>query len=493
MVTDKQVRRLFKEMGEERNLKKAALKSGMDVKTARKYYRAGKFPSEMRKKHSWRTRKDPFEAINEEIAEMLREKPGIEGKTLFNYFMEKYPEKYHVGQLRTFQRKIKAWRALEGPPKEIFFPQKHYPGVLGASDFTHMNKLNITIKGEKFNHLLYHFVLTYSNWETVNLCYSESFESLSEGLQKALWQLGKAPEKHRTDRLTSAINKDCSRDKFTRSYNALVEHYGMKGQATNPGSGHENGDVEQRHYRIKRAIEQELILRDSRDFESVEEYKRFLENLMNKLNSGREKHLKEEMPVMRELPAKKLNTQKRLILKVGKNSTINVRDNTYSVNSRLIGEKVEARLNADTIEIWYGQKRVDTLPRLRGKSKSAVNYRHIIGSLLRKPGAFENYKYRDDLFPSTIFRITYDYLKKKYPGTGNRKYIEVLNLAAKETEEEVEKVLKYLLEKEYEPTGENILEVLTSKEKRSCDVNAGVVFVNLRDYDAVLGEGRCAK
>jgi hypothetical protein len=90
------------------------------------------------------------------------------------------------------QRRIKAWRALSGPAKEVFFAQQHEPGRLCASDFTSMNDLGITLAGSRFEHCLYHFVLTYSNWESVTICFSESFESLSEGLQNALWELGGA-------------------------------------------------------------------------------------------------------------------------------------------------------------------------------------------------------------------------------------------------------------------------------------------------------------
>ena len=136
------------------------------------------------------------------------------------------------------QRKIKRWRALEGPSKEVYFPQKHRPGELCASDFTHMNKLEITINGIKFNHMIYHFVLTYSNWETGTISFSESFESLSEGLQNALWELGGVPSKHRTDRLSSAVHKVSSPEEFTQRYKGLLNHYKLMGQKIQAGKAH---------------------------------------------------------------------------------------------------------------------------------------------------------------------------------------------------------------------------------------------------------------
>ena len=168
----------------------AASKAGMDEKTARKYVGLGKLPRELKESRTWRTRADPFAVIWGEIRENLAINPGLEAKTLFEDLQDRYPGRFSEGQLRTFQRRIKQWRATEGPSKEIYFPQEHRPGILAQSDYTHMGKLGITIAGQPFDHLLYHFVLTYSNWETGSICYSESLESLREGLQAALWELG---------------------------------------------------------------------------------------------------------------------------------------------------------------------------------------------------------------------------------------------------------------------------------------------------------------
>ena len=142
--------------------------------------------------------------------------------------------------------------------------------------------------GEAFPHLLYHFVLPYSNWETGTLCFSESFESLSEGLQNALWELEGVPKIHRSDRLTAAVNNYRHAEAFTRRYEALLGHYGLEGQKIQARQPHENGDVEQRHHRFKRALEQALLLRNSRDFASRREYEHFLRQLFRQLNSGRQ-------------------------------------------------------------------------------------------------------------------------------------------------------------------------------------------------------------
>jgi hypothetical protein len=61
---------------------------------------------------------------------------------------------------------VKGGRATEGPPRKVFFAQQHSPGQLGASDFTHMEELGVTIQRQSFPHLIDHFVLAYLNWET---------------------------------------------------------------------------------------------------------------------------------------------------------------------------------------------------------------------------------------------------------------------------------------------------------------------------------------
>ena len=488
MITDFQVRRLREAMNRVKTLEKAAVVAGMGVKTARKY-QSGKLPSEMKPDHSWRTRKDPFEAVWPDIEPFLKENPELQAKTLFEHLNELYPGKFQEGQLRTLQRKIRKWRATEGPAKEVFFPQKHMPGELAESDFTHMGDLKVTIKGVPFDHLFYHFVLTYSNWETGNICFSESYESLSEGLQNALWNLGGVPFNHRSDRLSAAINKNCSREMFTDRYGALLRHYGLRGVTINARRANENGDVEQGHNRFKVAVDQALMMRGSRDFEERIEYELFLMNIIRKKNMARRKRFDDEVPFLKSLPAKKLDDTKSVTLKVGKSSTISIMRNTYSVNSRLIGENVDVIVGAEYLEVWYENMMFDNIPRLKGEAKSSINYRHIIDWLIRKPGAFENYKYREDLFPSTTFRITYDMLKAAYPDSANKKYLAILHCAAKESETGVEQVLKLLIDQNVVPLPEKVIEDVALKGKSITRIEPDVLDVNLVAYDTILSGG----
>jgi hypothetical protein len=353
-----------------------------------------------------------------------------------------------------------------------------------------MSSLEITIQGQLFAHLVYHFVLTYSNWETGSICYSESLESLSEGLQNALWELGAVPAEHRTDSLSSAVNNISNLEEFNRRYAGLLKYYGIKPRHTNPASPHENGDAEQAHHRFKKAMEQALLLRGSRDFGSVAEYEQFVKELFRQRNANRRQRLSEEIAVMRALPTRRMESARRERVKVDSGSLIHVDRNAYSVKSRLIGEVVEARVHLDRIEVWYGQRKVEEVPRLRGRSRHRVDYRHIIEWLMRKPGAFENYRYKEDLFPTSRFRMAYDALKEAAPGRAVKEYLEVLKLAAEQGEAPVDEVLRELLERKAEANigVEPIRELVLKGDGLRPVTLVEVAAVDLTSFDALYTE-----
>lgn len=472
------------------NLRQAALRTGMDEKTARKYGKAGLVPSQSRKAHGWRTRTDPFAEVWQEVEGQLEGAPGLEAKTVFEELQRRDPGKYEEGQLRTLQRRIKGWRAVKGPSKEVFFEQRHEPGQLSASDFTHMSELEVRIAGSRFEHLVYHFVLTYSNWESVRVCFSESFESLSEGLQHALWGLGGVPVAHRTDCLTTAVQQSGS---FTQRYQALLAHYGLRGQKTQPGKAHENGDVEQSHHRYKKAVDQALLLRGSRDFASRQEYEDFLQGLVEQRNGGRQARLAEERAHLRALPERRLEALKVVRVRVTRGSTIHVQHNLYSVPSRLIGEWVEVRVYAEHLEVWYGQQRLEWVPRLRGESKHAIQYRHLIDWLVRKPGAFEQYRYRDALFPSVRFRQAYDQLREHHAAAvASRHYLKILEMAARDSESGTDEALRHLLDCGQPISAEAVERLLKLGFRPAPVTEVEIVPVDLGQYDCLLVEREVA-
>jgi hypothetical protein len=485
-ATDAQVRELRRKLGEEASLQAAAMKAGMDRKTARKYRDGGKLPSESHVPHTWRTRIDPLADVWPQLEELLKREPTLQAKTLVEWLERSYPDQNWRQRRRTIERRVRQWKAKQGPAKEVFFSQMHEPGRLGSSDFTHMDSLGVTIAGQPFSHLLYHFVLTSSNWEHVTICFSESFASLSEGLQNALWELGAVPERHRTDRMTLAVNRDGNLEAFTANYRALISHYGLIAEATNPASGNENGDCEQSHRRFKEALDQELKLRGSRDFRDREEYQQFLRALIARRNLGRSESFQKERARLQPLPRRRLDTLERKRVRVGRGSTIQVKKNAYSVPSRLIGEQVEVHIGAEMIEVRYAGETVLIVERLRGVSNSRIDYRHVIDWLVRKPGAFARYIYREEMYPTTTFRRCYDALVAQDPVRADREYVRVLYLAAKEGESRVEAAVTKLLEQRTPLSEQAVKAEMGSDTPLSEAARVSVPAVDLRLYDALL-------
>jgi len=489
MVTDQQVKRLMRLVNMEKTLSLSAAKAGMSEKTARKYLRAQRLPSELERPRTWRTRADPFVAVWDDVRVQLEDNPGLEAKTLFEDLQRRYPGRFQDGQLRTFQRRVKAWRALEGPEQEVFFDQEHEAGVLCQSDFTHMTSLGVTIAGEAFSHLVYHFVLPYSNWEAGTVCFSESFESLAQGLENALWELGGVPREHQSDRLSSAVTTLGDRAEFTQRYAGLLRHYGLKGRMIQASKAHENGDVEQRHHRFKRAVDQALMLRGSRDFESRDAYEAFLRKLFAQLNAGRQVRLADELKGLGELPRARQESFEKVRARVSKGSTISVGRNVYSVPSRLIGEQVHVRVFAEHLEVWYAQQKVETLARTRGRGQHRINYRHVITWLVRKPGAFAHYRYRSDLFPTSRFRMAYDLLEEAMPDRAAKEYLNILHLAAVENETAVDDALRVLVDTDQAVSFEMVEAMVARRTALPSPTEIAVDPVALEAYDDLLEHG----
>src|SRR6059058_5386907 len=339
MKNDYEVKLYMSERRKGMTQKQAAARAGMSERTARKYEQAGALPSALKRPHEWQTRSNPFEEDWPWVVEQLERDPALQSTTLFALLCERHPERYRPTQDRTLRRHIARWRVLHGPEKDVIFEQVHTPGERAQSDFTHMDDLGVTIAGEPFPHMLYHFVLTYSNTEAASLCFSETFEALAEGMEKALWQIGGVPLQHRTDHLSAAVRhlRKEEQEDWTVRYQGLMAHYGMQPTWNNTGVAHENGDVEQSHHRFKQAVDQALRVRGSRDFADRRAYEAFLQNLVRKRNLNRTARFATEREALRPLPATALAPCKELRVTVSRFSTIQVLGNTYSVPSRLIG------------------------------------------------------------------------------------------------------------------------------------------------------------
>jgi hypothetical protein len=317
-----------------------------------------------------------------------------------------------------------------------------------------MSDLKVTINGQPFPHLLYHFGLTYSNVEAVRVCFGETCEALAEGIEQALCQIGGVPVQHRTDHLSAAVRHLPSEEQeaFSERYQALMRHYDMQPTWNNAGIAHENGDVEQSHFGFKEALDQALGVRGSRDFSSRAASERFVQDLVRNRNLTRASRLHQEQAALRPLPRLPLAPCREFRVSVSRFSTSSVLGKRYAVPWRLIGSTVLVRLRAETGEVYLGTQQVLTLPRLQAAATPAVNDRHVIWSLVRKPGAFAHSRYREDLFPTLAFRQAYETLCQHQPQQADRHYVRVLHLAATPSESEVETAICLLLEHSQIPT-----------------------------------------
>lgn len=488
MKKDAEVQLLLRERQKGRTQAQAAARAGMSERTARKYEQVGALPSQLKRPRRHRTRSDPFAQDWPWIVGQLERDSALQATTLFALLCTQHPGQYQANQLRTLQRHIRDWRALHGPEQEVYFEQVHVPGQLAQSDFTHLSDLGMTLGGLPFPHLVYHLVLTYSNVEAISVCFAESFEALAEGLERCLWQLGGVPAQHRTDQLSAAVHQldAAGRHDFTERYQALMAHYGMQPRTNTAGEAHQNGDVEQAHHRFKVALDQALRVRGSRDFADRATYERFLQELVRQRNLTRQARFALEQQALRPLPATPLAPCRELRVVVSRFSTIHLLNNTYSVPSRLIGTTLTVRLRAETIEAYIGTTLVCSMPRLSGRQQHHIQYQHVIWSLVRKPGAFAAYRYRDDLFPSLTFRRAYDTLVERRRERADRDYVRVLHLAATTSESEVETALTLLLDTGTVPTFEAVRELVQSPEPVSVPQLLRPAALDLGIYDQLL-------
>jgi hypothetical protein len=492
-ATDAQVRLIMRERNNGRTQEQAAVKANLrSRKTVCKYERLGKLPSELKQERTYRTRSDPFEADWEELEKMLREAPELEAKTLFDWLCERHPGKYQEGQLRTLQRRVSNWRVLN-EKQVVTLDQVHHPGEVLQTDGTWMNDLGISLQGEPFAHILIHSVLPYSNWEWGRVVQSESLLAIRLGLQSTLVKLGYVPKIHQTDNTTAATHnlgprmcaKPLEERGFNEEYLQLMAHYEIEPRTIHAGSPNENGDVESANGAFKRAVKQHLLLRGSRDFESLAAYEAFLWGIMEKRNAGRQEKLAEELAQMQPLRVEPWPQMRELLVRVGSNGILRVLNNGYTVPSGLKSKRVKVRVYEWHIEVWYANQCVETLSRLTGVQRYRIDYRHVIDTLLRKPGGFRNYRYREELFPRTVFRQAWEALDRRLsPRQADLAYLRILKLAAHGLETDVADALERLLAGPHNWDEAALAELVQPIPVNLPDLQPQAI--NLSDYDQLL-------
>lgn len=491
LITDQQYQQLMKTYNHSGVLGHAAMKAGIDPKTARRYIRAGQGPQEQKPVHTWRTREDPVAAIWAEAKRWLEETPELEAKMLFEHLLTDAAQPSGVDgrALRTFQRRVTQWRRQHGPAKEVCFAQLREPGQCLQFDWTHANELAITIAGVAYPHQLAHAVLPYSNWEWAVPCQSESVLSLKLGVQEAYWRLGGVTVELQTDQSSTAthqLRRGQSARGLNAEYLAMCTHLGVVPRTIAVKCPNQNGDVESAQGHLKRRLNQHLLIRRSRDFASGVDYAAFVAKVCTGINLLRAGKVAEEMACLRTLPVTRFPQTEEITSRVSCYSTARVKNCAYSVPARLIGASVEARVSEAEVSFYYRGEAVAVYPRSHAQ-EPRIDYRHVIDSLVRKPGAFARYLYREELFPRPVFRHAYDRLQAAEASQASGRYLRVLQLAATCGEDRVADALGALLRRGELPLAE-VLEPQLHEPVPLAAAALAAFLPELASYDALLTE-----
>jgi hypothetical protein len=486
MITNNQYGVLRRAMNEVNNISEASRIADMHRNTAGKYLKAGELPSKLKKPRGCvLAQASAIDDIHwEELAKILDASPELEATAAMEFLCERYPDRYTGKELRSLQRRIRDWWIVSCKEKEVMFWQNYRPGERSQSDFIDMDYLRIKIAGRQFDHLLYHFMLPYSGWEYVLICEGgESFMNLCTGCEKAFWKLGGVTKQHRTDNLTAAVTTTPEGSYFTDNWKKLTSHYNVEPTTNNPGKSNENGKVERSNGSIKRSIENHLYLRGSKDFRSKNEYQNFVGNIVEKRNAKREEKAKEERQELQMLPDAKWYSPVKIPVKVHKDSTVRIDGAIYSAPSRTIGSTLYAYLYPDKVDLYYGAVQLETMPRHK-KGEKCINFMHIVHSLKQKPGAFEDYKYKDSMYPTTVFRMAYDKLKSSTNMLQcNKDYIDLLYLAKTHNLRSISSAIFAVLKEGALPTSEEIIKRL---EHKTPSFDVYVQQPTLSEYDELL-------
>jgi hypothetical protein len=423
-INDHQAR-LYMSLRQTASQQTAAARAGFSASTGSRLDADPTLPSQKARPRG-RRRPDPLAAIWEsEIVPMLAAMPGVRAKTLFDEMLRRHPA-LSEGIRRTLERRVRTWQALHGPEREVIFRQDHPPGAQGLSDFTDAAGLGVSIAGQPLAHRLYHFRLAFSGWAHVEVVLGgESFVALAGGLQNALWGLGGAPAEHRSDSLSAAFRNldEATAADLTTRYAALCAHYRMRPTRNNRGLAHENGSIEGPHAHLKATVAQALLLRGSADFDTLDAYRRFIDEIIGRQNATRRRAIELEQAALQPLPAMRTDDFEQAVVTVTRSATFVLKRVFYTVPSRLIGHRLRVRLYDERLDCFLGASLVLTLRRGRlspehsaqGRRGHVVDYRHIIHALHRKPMALLNLVYRDQLFPRAAYRRTWERLLETGP------------------------------------------------------------------------------
>ena len=467
----------------------AASKSGFGRTSGYRIEDDPRLPSQ-KKAPRGRRRADPLVTLwDDEIVPILKSAPGIRAIAVLEEIRRRHPE-ITANIRRTLERRMRSWRALSGPERDVIFRQEHAPGQLGLSDFTDTSELGVTVAGVVLSHRLYHFRLVFSGYEHAHVVLGgESYVALAEGLQNALWGLGGAPREHRSDSLSAAfrnLTREAAEDQ-TQRYQELMRHYGMTPTRNNLGVAHENGSIESSHGHLKKRLEDALLLRGSRDFNDLDSYRGFVDEIVGRHNANNRKRIEVEKPMLRQLPTRRTADYEETIITVTSSGGFSLKRVFYTVPSRFIGHNLRVHIYDDRLECFLGTTSVLILrrgwPVSDTKRGQVIDYRHVIHALRKKPMALLNLVYRDQLFPRPAYARAFELLKQN---VGDKRACKVtVELLALAHERTCEAELAVLIEEDLDAGRSPDIAILRERfgpNPASVPV-VNVALASLRAYD----------
>lgn len=406
MKTDAHVSTLFREFAATGKVGVASLRADMWRQTGSKWLKAGVLPSDTWSPRTYSTWPDPFEKVDSEIDTYLDKMPGILGTDMMRLLELRHAGEYS-GSLRTLQRRLKVKRA-RSRSKELFFAQVHHPGEWFQVDWANMNGMGITINGDPFAHKICHGVFAYSSVEHVSVCTSESFASLETFVHEAALGFGGLPSGLQLDNSSVVTHREGPERVFNERFRSLLDHYGLEARTINIRKPNENGCVEVSHGHFRRHVEVALALRESRDFESEDAYRLFIDDMVNQRNSTRWEAWNAEFASLKPVAKSKLKRFRFELRRVDQGGLVHLESQAYSVPSSYVGEWLDCRISRDVIELFYGAEPVRTIT----TADPPIDWRHLIVWMKRKPGAFADYVHRSAFFPEPAYERFYEHVER---------------------------------------------------------------------------------
>jgi hypothetical protein len=329
-------------------------------------------------------------------------------------------------------------------------------------------------------------VLPFSNWQWARPCRSESFLSLKGGLQAALWELGAVPAICQSSTATHPKGKGQHGREFNERYLSVLAHYGMRAATIALRTPEQNGDVESGHRHLKDALVDGLRLRGHRDFAELPAYEQWLSVVLRERNGPRQRRLAEELALMQPLPSLRLPEYEELSAQVSREALVRVGRQAYSVPARYIGQRVRVRVEELWLWFYCGEQCIERVERQAGSSQGVyVNWRHVLPQLLRRPGAMLRWRHRASLFPSAVWRRSFDLLlESRGERRAEREYLKLLELALEHGLERIETELVAL-------GGQLSVEALRARLGASANEHGSKIIAvdfqaDLSGYDALL-------